>query len=44
MFFHDPVIEPVVSTSVVAGTSGLVAGAITGIALVLIARHPDKME
>jgi|SRR6185295_3175155 len=44
LFFHDPVIEPVVSTSVIAGTSGLVAGAITGIALIWIARKPDKLE
>ena len=44
LFFHDPVIEPVLSTSVIAGTSGLVAGAITGIALIWIARRPEKLE
>jgi hypothetical protein len=41
LFFHQPVIEPAASTSVIAGTSGLVAGAITGIALVWIARRQD---
>ncbi|HSM72967.1 MAG TPA: hypothetical protein VK851_15630 [Anaerolineales bacterium] len=44
LFFNTPVIEPVVSTSVIAGTSGLVAGAITGLALVWIAREPDTVE
>jgi len=44
LFFHDPVIEPVVSTSVIAGTSGLVSGAITGVALIWIARRPEKLE
>ena len=43
LFFRDPVIEPVVSTSVIAGTSGLVAGAITGVALIWIARQPEKL-
>ena len=42
VFFHDPVIDPVVSTSVIAGTSGLIAGAITGISLIWIARQPEK--
>ncbi len=41
-FFHNPVIKPVVSTLVIAGTSGLIAGAITGIALIWIARQPEK--
>jgi hypothetical protein len=41
LFFHEPVIEPAVSTVVIAGTSGLVAGAITGIALIWIARRPE---
>jgi hypothetical protein len=44
LFFNDPVIEPVVSTSVIAGTSGLVAGAITGVALIWIARRPEKIQ
>jgi hypothetical protein len=44
LFFHEPVIEPAVSTVVIAGTSGLVAGAITGIALIWIARRPEKLE
>ena len=42
LFFHEPVIEPVISTLVIAGTSGLLAGAITGIALIWIARQPEK--
>jgi hypothetical protein len=42
LFFRDPVIEPVVSTLVIAGTSGLVAGAITGLALIWIASRPDR--
>lgn len=41
LFFNDPVIPPAVSTSVIAVTSGLVAGAITGIALIWIARRPE---
>lgn len=41
LFFDDPVIEPVVSTIVIAVASGLVAGAITGIALVWIAGRPE---
>lgn len=44
LFFHDPVIEPAVSTIVIAVTSGLVAGAITGVALVWIVRQPEKLE
>ena len=44
LFFTEPVIEPAVSTAVIAGTSGLVAGAITGIALIWIARRPEKLE
>ena len=42
LFFHEPVINPVASTSVLSGVSGLVAGAITGIALVLIVRQPEQ--
>lgn len=41
LFFSDPIIEPAVSTAVIAVTSGLVAGAITGIALIWIAGRPD---
>jgi hypothetical protein len=37
----DPVIEPAVGTTVIAITSGLVAGAITGIALIWIVRKPE---
>ena len=44
VFFHEPVIEPVVSTLVIAGVSGLVAGAITGVALIWIARQPEKLS
>jgi len=44
LFFNDPVIEPVVSTIVIAVTSGLVAGAITGVGLVWIVRQPEKLE
>ena len=43
LFFRGPVIEPTVSTVVIAATSGLVAGAITGLALVWIARQPEKV-
>ncbi len=41
LFFNGPTIAPVLSTSVIAGISGLVAGAITGIALVWIVRQPE---
>jgi hypothetical protein len=44
LFFNDPVIEPVASTVAIAVTSGLVAGAITGIALVWIVRQPETLE
>lgn len=44
LFSNDPVIEPAVSTIVIAVTSGLVAGAITGVALVWIVRQPEKLE
>jgi hypothetical protein len=40
-FFTDPVIEPALSTTVIAVTSGLVAGVITGVALVWIVRKPE---
>jgi hypothetical protein len=42
LFFTDPAINPVVSTSVVSVASGLVAGAITGLALVWIVRQPER--
>ena len=42
LFFNGPAINPIASTSVIAGVSGLVAGAITGIALVWIVRQPEQ--
>jgi len=41
LFYNGSLIAPVVSTTVIAVTSGLVAGAITGLALVWIVRQPD---
>ena len=41
LFFHGPSIEPVLSTAVIAVSSGLVAGAVTGIALIWIVRRPE---
>lgn len=41
LLFRDPLIEPVISTIVIAVTSGLVAGIITGAALVWIVRKPE---
>ena len=41
LIFNDPVIAPALSTSVIALSTGLVAGAITGLGLVWIARQPD---
>ena len=43
LFFNNPTIPPVTSTSFLAVVSGLVAGAITGIALVLIVRQPERV-
>ena len=43
LFFNGPTIDPVASTSVISGVSGLVAGAITGVALVLIVRQPERV-
>ena len=43
LFFHGPSIAPALSTSVIAVTSGLVAGAITGIALIWIVRKPETI-
>jgi hypothetical protein len=42
LFQTGPTIPPAVSTTVIAVTSGLIAGAITGVALVWIVREPDK--
>ncbi len=43
IFFNGPAIDPIASTSVISGVSGLVAGAITGVALVLIVRQPEHV-
>jgi hypothetical protein len=43
LFFNDPSIAPVASTSVLSSISGLVAGAITGLALVWIVRQPERV-
>jgi hypothetical protein len=43
LFFNDPAINPVASTSVISGVSGLVAGAVTGLALVWIVRQPERV-
>ena len=39
--FTDPLIAPALGTTVIAVTSGLVAGAITGLALIWIVRKPE---
>jgi hypothetical protein len=39
--FTDPLIDPLVGTTVIAVSSGLVAGAITGLALIWIVRKPE---
>lgn len=44
LFFPDPVIPPLASTGVLAGVSGLVAGAISGAALVWIVRQPEEPQ
>jgi hypothetical protein len=41
LFFTGDLIEPAVGASVIAITSGLVAGAITGLALIWIVRKPE---
>jgi len=41
LFFQGQPIEPALSTTVIAVTSGLVAGAITGVALIWIVRRPE---
>jgi hypothetical protein len=43
LFYNGDLIAPALSTTVIALTSGLVAGAITGFALVWIVRGPDKV-
>ncbi|HET9909697.1 MAG TPA: hypothetical protein VFQ23_23825 [Anaerolineales bacterium] len=43
LFFNGPAIAPVASTAVISGVSGLVAGAITGVALVMIVRQPERV-
>ncbi|HJS19116.1 MAG TPA: hypothetical protein VJ785_10215 [Anaerolineales bacterium] len=43
LFFNDPAIAPIASTSLVSTVSGLVAGAITGLALIWIVRQPERM-
>ena len=43
LFFNGPAIDPVASTSVISGVSGLVAGAITGVALIWIVRQPERV-
>lgn len=43
LFFNGPTIAPIASTSVISGVSGLVAGAITGIALIWIVRKPERI-
>lgn len=43
LLFNTPTIPPVTSTSFLAVVSGLVAGAITGVALVLIVRQPERV-
>lgn len=42
LFFNGSPIDPLTSTSVLSGVSGLVAGAITGIALIWIVRQPER--
>ena len=44
LFFNDPAIAPVLSTSFISTVSGLVAGAVTGIALVWIVRQPERVQ
>lgn len=43
LLFDGPAIAPIASTSVISGVSGLVAGAITGIALIWIVRQPERV-
>jgi hypothetical protein len=41
LFFTGGLIEPTVGTTVISVTSGLIAGAITGLALIWIVRKPE---
>jgi hypothetical protein len=43
LLFNGPIIAPIASTSVLSGVSGLVAGAITGMALIWIVRQPERV-
>ena len=42
LLFNSPTIHPLASTSVLSGVSGLIAGAITGVALIWIVRKPER--
>jgi len=44
LFSDGSPIDPLVSTAVIVGVTGLVAGAITGLAFVRIVRQPDRYE
>jgi hypothetical protein len=44
LIFNDPAIAPAASTSVISTVTGLVAGAITGLALVWIVRQPEQVQ
>jgi hypothetical protein len=43
LFVMDPLVSPAVGTTVIAVTSGLVAGAVTGLALIWIVRKPEMV-
>jgi len=43
LFFNDPALAPIISTSVISSISGLIAGAITGMALIWIVRQPERV-
>jgi hypothetical protein len=44
LFSGGSPVNPVLSTAVIVGVTGLVAGAITGLAFVRIVRQPDRYE
>jgi hypothetical protein len=44
LFVTGDAIEPVWSTTIIAGTTGLIAGAITGLVLVWIVRQPEHQD
>jgi hypothetical protein len=44
LFSGGSPVDPVVSSAVIVGVTGLVAGAITGLAFVRIVRQPDRFE